>query len=94
MPSPGALGEREAYANDLGDERVLIAVSAASIQSKTDEDPSMWLPSAEVYRCRYVTDRVADKTRWGPSVDAAWQTARSEQLGYCPNAPVTAALAR
>ncbi|MGW3460656.1 hypothetical protein ACWDE9_14145 [Streptomyces olivaceoviridis] len=58
--------EREAYANDLGDDRALIAVSAASNRSKADQDPSTWLLPAVGCRCQYVTDWVADKTRWGP----------------------------
>ncbi|MFE9906325.1 HNH endonuclease family protein [Streptomyces achromogenes] len=61
--------EREAYANDLGDEWALIAVSAASNRSKADQDPTTWLPPATGYRCQYVTDGVADKTRWGPSTE-------------------------
>jgi hypothetical protein len=48
-------GEREANANDLGDDRALVAVSAASNRSKADQDPSTWLPPAEGYRCVYVT---------------------------------------
>ncbi|MFJ9733715.1 HNH endonuclease family protein [Streptomyces sp. NPDC101171] len=54
---------REAYANDLGDDRALIAVSAASNRSKADQDPTSWLPPAVAYRCQYVTDWVVDKTR-------------------------------
>ncbi|MEW2250556.1 hypothetical protein AB0907_24860 [Streptomyces sp. NPDC006975] len=42
---------REAYANDPGDERALIAVSAVSNQSKADQDPTTWLPPAEGCRC-------------------------------------------
>ena len=38
--------EREAYANDLGDTRAQIAVSAASNRSKADQDPATWLPPA------------------------------------------------
>lgn len=49
-------GERQAYANDLGDDRALIAVSAASNRSKADQDPSTWLPPAVGYRCAYVTN--------------------------------------
>ncbi|GAA2775231.1 hypothetical protein GCM10010521_62190 [Streptomyces rameus] len=63
--------EREAYANDLGDDRALIAVSAASNRSKADQDPSTWLPPAAGYRCQYATDWIADKTRWGLSIDTA-----------------------
>jgi hypothetical protein len=32
--------EREAYANDLGDDRSLIAVTAATNRSKADQDPA------------------------------------------------------
>ncbi|MEV0976570.1 hypothetical protein [Streptomyces sp. NPDC049915] len=39
--------EREAYANDLGDDRALIAVSATSNRSKADQDPTTWLSPAE-----------------------------------------------
>ncbi len=63
--------EREAYANDLGDDRALIAVSAASNRSKADQDPTMWLPPAQGYRCEYVTDWIADKIRWSLAIDPA-----------------------
>ncbi|MFH8342952.1 HNH endonuclease family protein [Streptomyces sp. AM6-12] len=85
---------REAYANDLGDLRALIAVSAASNRSKADQDPTTWLPSAVGYRCTYVSDWVADKTRWGLSVDEGESEALADQLDQCPNTPVTVTLAR
>ncbi|MER6032192.1 HNH endonuclease family protein [Streptomyces sp. NPDC001851] len=80
--------EREAYANDLGDDRALIAVSAASNRSKADQDPSTWLPPAEGYRCTYVTDWVADKTRWGLSIDTVEKAALTDVLSDCPDVPV------
>ncbi|MFF9025743.1 HNH endonuclease family protein [Streptomyces eurythermus] len=86
--------ERQAYANDLGDERALIAVSAASNRSKADQDPATWLPPAAGYRCQYVSDWVADKTRWGLSIDSGEKAALSEALSHCLNAPVTVRLAR
>ncbi|MEU1466329.1 HNH endonuclease family protein [Streptomyces sp. NPDC005727] len=86
--------EREAYANDLGDDRALIAVSAASNRSKADQDPTTWLPPAAVYRCQYATDWVADKTRWGLSIDTAEQAALAEELGNCADAPISVVLAR
>ncbi|MEW2514762.1 HNH endonuclease family protein [Streptomyces sp. NPDC046870] len=86
--------EREAYANDLGDDRALIAVSAASNRSKADQDPSTWLPPAVGYRCQYVTDWVADKTRWGLSIDTGEKAALTEVLDNCPNLPVTVTRAR
>ncbi|MES9524140.1 HNH endonuclease family protein [Streptomyces capoamus] len=86
--------ERQAYANDLGDERALIAVSAASNRSKADQDPTTWLPPAAGYRCQYVTDWVADKLRWGLSIDTYEQGALTEVLGNCPDVPVTVTPAR
>ncbi|WDM16520.1 HNH endonuclease [Streptomyces lavenduligriseus] len=86
--------ERQSYANDLGDERALIAVSAASNRSKADQDPATWLPPAAGYRCQYATDWVADKTRWGLSIDTSEEAALSQILSHCPNTPVTVTLAR
>nr|WP_237308072.1 HNH endonuclease family protein [Streptomyces sp. SAT1] len=86
--------EREAYANDLGDPRDLIAVSAASNRSKADQDPSTWLPPAVGYRCTYVTDWIADKTRWSLDVDTAEQAALAQVLEDCPDTPITVTLAR
>ncbi|MGW3312100.1 HNH endonuclease family protein [Streptomyces sp. NPDC001073] len=85
--------ERELYANDLDDARDLIAVSAASNRSKADKDPSEWLPPYAGYRCQYVTDWIADKTRWGLSIDPAERDALTQQLSDCPDQPVTVTLA-
>ncbi|MFF9212811.1 MULTISPECIES: HNH endonuclease family protein [unclassified Streptomyces] len=85
--------EREAYANDLGDDRALIAVSVASNRSKADQDPTTWLPPAEGYRCEYVTDWVAHKMRWGLSIDPSEESVLPENLSCCPNAPLTVTLA-
>ncbi|MEV5433173.1 HNH endonuclease family protein [Streptomyces sp. NPDC052701] len=86
--------QRKAYANDLGDARALIAVSAASNRSKGDQDPATWLPPATSYRCQYVTDWVADKIRWGLTVDATERDALAGQLGWCSDVPITVTLAR
>ncbi|MFS8202573.1 HNH endonuclease family protein [Streptomyces sp. CWNU-52B] len=86
--------EREMYANDLDDPRALIAVSAGSNRSKSDQDPSTWLPTFEGYRCQYVTDWVADKTRYRLAVDPSEEAALSETLSRCPNEPITVTLAR
>lgn len=86
--------EREAYANDLGDARDLIAVTAKSNRSKADQDPSTWLPPAAGYRCTYVNDWIADKTRWRLSIDAAEQAALEQDLAACPDSPITVTTAR
>ncbi|MER6274436.1 HNH endonuclease family protein [Streptomyces sp900105755] len=86
--------EREAYANDLDDPRALIAVSAASNRSKADKDPTEWLPPYAPYWCEYVTNWVADKTRYQLSVDPAEHNALAERLAACPDQPITVTLAR
>ncbi|OQR63533.1 HNH endonuclease [Streptomyces maremycinicus] len=86
--------EREYYANDLDDARALIAVSAASNRSKSDQDPSTWLPPSAGYGCQYVTDWIADKTRYSLTIDPAEHTALAQRLAECPNQPITVTLAR
>jgi hypothetical protein len=86
--------EREAYANDLGDARSLIAVSARSNRSKADQDPAQWLPSYEPYHCQYLTDWVATKMRWQLAVDDTERNTLSEATAGCPNVPVEVTFAR
>ncbi|MDQ0994739.1 HNH endonuclease family protein [Streptomyces sp. V3I7] len=92
--SAWSAAEREAYANDLADARALIAVSATSNRSKADQDPATWLPPAVGYRCQYTADWIADKMRWGLSIDAAEQAALTNMLADCPDVPITVTLAR
>jgi len=61
--------QRTAYANDTSDPRSLRATSASSNRSKSDKDPSNWLPPRAEYRCTYVAEWVAIKARWGLSMD-------------------------
>jgi len=65
---------REAFANDLGYEWSLAAVSASSNRSKSDRDPARWLPAGPV-RCEYALRWVAVKFRWGLAVDARERSA-------------------
>ncbi|MGW1143637.1 HNH endonuclease family protein [Streptomyces sp. NPDC002454] len=60
---------REAYANDLGTPVSLVAVTARSNRSKADKDPAEWLPPAYSALCRYASEWVATKLRWGLAVD-------------------------
>ncbi|MGX1673216.1 HNH endonuclease family protein [Streptomyces sp. NPDC055400] len=104
---PGArqrsANEREEYANDLGDDRSLIAVSAKTNRSKTnrsktnrsktDQDPSTWMPPFEGDRCAYITDWIAVKVRWQLAIDPSEEVALAENATRCPNAPVKVTLA-
>jgi hypothetical protein len=60
---------RMLYANDLTDRRTLIAVSDNSNQSKSDKDPSNWMPPLRSDWCRYLGDWVSIKVRWNLSMD-------------------------
>ncbi|MEU5810721.1 HNH endonuclease family protein [Streptomyces sp. NPDC047718] len=62
---------REAYANDLGQETSLVAVTARSNRSKADQDPAEWLPPSAEALCRYGAEWTATKLRWGLVVDEA-----------------------
>lgn len=78
---------REAYANDLGDRRSLVAVTDNENQSKSDRDPAEWLPDFEV--CTYVAQWTAVKTRWGLAVDRTEKTALRRLARDCPNRRLT-----
>lgn len=60
---------RQAYANDLGAERSLVAVTAKANRSKADQDPAQWMPPAATARCTYLADWVGTKLRWSLTVD-------------------------
>ncbi|MFI2010065.1 HNH endonuclease family protein [Streptomyces jumonjinensis] len=60
---------REAYANDQDQASSLVAVTARSNRSKSDQDPAEWLPPAESALCRYVSEWTATKLRWDLTVD-------------------------
>ena len=83
---------RRLFANDLGDHRALVAVTAAVNRSKGDQDPDEWLPAREV--CRYVKEWVAVKHRWRLTVDSAEKSALQSLAAGCSNTTITVTLAR
>jgi hypothetical protein len=76
-------GTRQRYANDLGDARSLVAVTASSNRSKSDQDPAQWQPRYD--KCRYIRQWVAVKTRWSLKVDAAEKRALLSRASHCDN---------
>lgn len=76
---------REQYANDLGSERSLIAVTAKSNRSKSDKDPSQWLPPAASAHCVYAADWTATKLRWKLGADKTEQAALEKLAAACPD---------
>jgi hypothetical protein len=79
--------KKAAYANDLGDGRTLVAVTASVNRSKGDKDAAGWLPQQDV--CGYVSDWIAVKARWSLAVDAEEATKLSDLIvGQCAGATV------
>ena len=74
---------REQYANDLGYENSLIAVSAASNRSKGAQDPTTWLPTETGQHCWYAAAWVHVKTRWALAVDQDESSALRRILTDC-----------
>lgn len=72
---------RQRFANDLGYAAALIAVTASSNRTKSDQDPSDWLPQKE--RCLYAKSWVAVKFRWRLSVDSDEKRSLAQILSRC-----------
>jgi hypothetical protein len=77
---------RQSYANDLGDGRALVAVSATVNRSKGAKDAAQWLPRYD--RCRYVREWTAVKLRWKLTVDRAEKTVLKKVASGCSNVVV------
>ena len=82
--------QRQAFANDLSDARALIAVTAGQNRSKSDKDPSNWIPPQKSYTCTYLSEWVAIKARWKLSMDQS-EFGRIKNLltASCATATVT-----
>ena len=61
--------QRKAYANDMTDQRTLVAVRDRVNASKSDKDPSNWMPPLRSYWCSYLGDWISVKARWNLSMD-------------------------
>jgi hypothetical protein len=84
---------REEYANDLGDDRTLEAVTDNVNQSKGDRDPAVWMPPASSATCKYVDYWVASKTRWQLTADDAEIDALDGYASGCPDSTITVTVA-
>ncbi len=78
---------REAFANDLGDSRPLVGVTASLNRSKGDQDVAEWLPP--INHCRYIKDWVIAKIRWGLSQDSAEKSALQDVAAGCTNSSLS-----
>jgi hypothetical protein len=84
--------KREQYANDMGDENALIAVTAATNRSKSDQDPAEWLPAKDV--CTYVKNWVHVKLRWSLTVDEKELKAIKDVNAKCPKASISVVIVK
>ena len=78
------IARREVYANDMGDPISLIAVTASTNRSKSDQDPAEWLPAKDV--CTYIKNWVQVKVRWSLTVDENELKVIRETNAKCPKA--------
>lgn len=83
---------RERFANDLGDRRSLVAVTASSNRSKSDRDPAEWMPDRA--HCTYVRQWVAVKLRWRLTVDRPERRSLVGTAALCDNRVITVHRAR
>ncbi|GAA1690890.1 HNH endonuclease family protein [Glycomyces endophyticus] len=75
--------DRQSYANWLGNSWHLIAVTASSNRSKSDQDPAEWMPEDEGVWCAYVWAWVEVKKEWSLTVDEAERTALLDYAAAC-----------
>ena len=61
--------ERVAFANDIDNPHLLIAVSAEVNRSKGAKDPARWLPPNKSFHCEYIRRWIALKERYSLSYD-------------------------
>jgi len=74
---------RMRFANDLDVSWALIAVSAASNRSKSDEDPADWLPPDSDDLCPFISAWIAVKVRWDLSIDQRERDALAGLVTEC-----------
>jgi hypothetical protein len=86
--------KREVYANDMGDPISLIAVTAGSNRSKSDQDPGEWLPPLATYHCQYVKQWVQVKVRWSLTVDEKELKVLKDINAKCPKVKLSVAIVK
>ncbi|CAB5240409.1 unannotated protein [freshwater metagenome] len=80
--------QREAFANDLSDERVLVAVTASLNRSKGDQDPANWMPPKN--QCSYISQWISVKIRYSLTVDSDEAKALTSWISTCSITSFTA----
>lgn len=73
-------GQRLEFANDTSG---LVAATAKVNRSKSDQDPSEWMPPADDAHCRYTAAWVTHKHAWGLTADPAEHQQLAAVLDDC-----------
>jgi len=73
--------KKQAFANDMLNKHVLIAVDDGTNSSKGAKDPAEWLPPNAAYHCEYARNWVEIKESYGLEFDAAEINAIEDVLG-------------
>jgi hypothetical protein len=77
------VAERTSYANDLGTDDALVAVTATANRSKGDSGPEAWLPPQTSAHCRYASAWVDVKYEYELSVSSDERTTLRQALASC-----------
>jgi len=78
---------KEAFANDLAHPEALVAVVASANRQKGSKGPEAWLPPNLAYRCPYIADWVAIKTRWSLQETRPERDAIGREQRLCRRGP-------
>jgi hypothetical protein len=78
---------REAFANDLSNPNALVAVTAGSNRSKSDQDPANWMPDTDA--CVYLGKWVGVKYEWKLTVDPAEKDSILSAMSFCTERTTT-----
>ena len=73
--------QRQAYANDLENSEALIAVTLSTNRSKSDKDPSLWMPSND--QCTYIQNWISVKAKYSLTVDTKEAAKLNSLISTC-----------
>ena len=79
--------EKERYANFLGEENHLVAISARHNRSKGARGPEEWAPPDNALWCQYATDWTEIKQLWGLTMTPVESEIVMDMLGTCEDPP-------
>jgi len=74
---------RELFANDLRRQGALVAVTASTNESKSDQDPAEWMPPEHDAWCVYARAWIVEKHAWRLTIDPAEHATLEDVLADC-----------